>query len=35
MFARFFVDRPIFAWVLSIVIILIGGVSAVFLPIER
>ncbi len=34
MLARFFIDRPIFAWVLSIVIILIGGVAAVFLPID-
>ena len=28
MLARFFIDRPIFAWVLSLVIILIGGVAA-------
>src|SRR5437762_9746805 len=35
MFARFFIDRPIFAWVLSIVIILIGGVAALFLPIDQ
>src|SRR5919197_2576670 len=35
MFARFFIDRPIFAWVLSIVIILIGGVAAFFLPIDQ
>jgi multidrug efflux pump len=33
MFARFFIDRPIFAWVLSLVIILIGLVSVHFLPI--
>jgi multidrug efflux pump len=33
-FARFFIDRPIFAWVLSIVIVLLGGVSALFLPID-
>jgi len=34
MFARFFIDRPIFAWVLSLVIILIGGVAVVFLPVD-
>ena len=28
MLARFFIDRPIFAWVLSLVIIL-GGLAAV------
>jgi multidrug efflux pump len=35
MFARFFIDRPIFAWVLSLVIVLIGGVAIVFLPITQ
>ncbi len=35
MLARFFVDRPIFAWVISIVIILAGGVSFVVLPIAQ
>ncbi len=34
MLARFFIDRPIFAWVLSLVIILIGGVAVFFLPID-
>ena len=34
MLARFFIDRPIFAWVLSLVIILIGGVAAFALPID-
>ncbi len=34
MLARFFIDRPIFAWVLSLVIILIGGVAVAFLPID-
>ena len=32
MLARFFIERPIFAWVLSIVILLAGGVSVVTLP---
>src|SRR5262245_4913296 len=33
--ARFFIDRPIFAWVIAIVIML-GGLLALFqLPIER
>ncbi len=35
MFARFFIERPIFAWVVSIVILLAGGVSAWFLPIAQ
>ena len=35
MFARFFIDRPIFAWVLSLVIILLGGVAIFFLPITQ
>jgi multidrug efflux pump len=34
MFARFFIDRPIFAWVLSLVIILVGGVAAFTLPVD-
>ncbi|HEX4073301.1 MAG TPA: efflux RND transporter permease subunit, partial [Planctomycetaceae bacterium] len=34
MLARFFIDRPIFAWVLSLVIILIGAVAALLLPID-
>jgi multidrug efflux pump len=33
--ARFFVDRPIFAWVISIVITLVGGVAAFILPIAQ
>jgi multidrug efflux pump len=35
MFARFFVDRPIFATVLSIVIVIIGGVALQTLPIAQ
>ena len=35
MFARFFVDRPVFATVLSLVIIIIGGVSLQSLPIAQ
>src|SRR5579864_8830376 len=34
MFARFFIDRPIFAWVVSIVIILGGAVAYRALPTE-
>ena len=30
--SRFFIDRPTFAWVLSIVIVLCGGVCFVTLP---
>src|SRR5436305_1484151 len=35
MFARFFIDRPVFAWVISIVIVLGGLVAAVILPIAQ
>src|SRR3954463_1090001 len=35
MLARFFIDRPVLAWVISIVIILLGAVSAGFLPIAE
>ncbi|MBL8797441.1 MAG: efflux RND transporter permease subunit [Planctomycetia bacterium] len=35
MLARFFIDRPIFAWVISIVIVLAGIVSVVLLPIAQ
>ncbi|MBN1908395.1 MAG: efflux RND transporter permease subunit [Pirellulales bacterium] len=35
MFARFFIERPIFAWVVSIVILVIGGVAAICLPIAQ
>jgi multidrug efflux pump subunit AcrB len=34
MFARFFIDRPIFAWVVSLVILLGGGVAYFALPTE-
>src|SRR5579871_5173289 len=35
MFSRFFIDRPIFATVLSVVITLIGGIALVSLPIAQ
>lgn len=35
MLARFFVDRPIFATVLSLVIIIVGGVSLLRLPVAQ
>src|SRR3990170_5059848 len=35
MLARFFIDRPIFAWVLSIVITLVGSVAAFMLPVAQ
>jgi multidrug efflux pump len=34
-FSRFFVDRPVFAWVIAIVIMLAGGIAAFSLPIEQ
>ena len=35
MLARFFIDRPVLAWVLSIVIVLLGAISAGFLPVAE
>jgi multidrug efflux pump len=35
MLARFFIDRPVLAWVISIVIVLLGAISAGFLPIAE
>jgi multidrug efflux pump len=33
--ARFFIDRPIFAWVIAIIIMLAGGLAITQLPISR
>ncbi|MEE4241471.1 MAG: efflux RND transporter permease subunit [Desulfopila sp.] len=33
--ARFFIDRPIFAWVIAIVIMLAGAISVISLPISQ
>src|SRR5213083_854370 len=33
--ARFFIDRPVLAWVISIVIILLGAIAAGLLPIAQ
>ena len=35
MFSRFFIDRPIFANVIAIVTMLVGGVALFVLPIEQ
>src|SRR5262249_45009738 len=35
MLARFFIDRPVLAWVISIVIVLLGGIAAAFLPVAE
>src|SRR6266849_6586058 len=35
MISRFFIDRPIFATVLSVVITLIGGIALFFLPVAQ
>jgi len=32
---RFFIDRPVFAWVIAIIIMLAGGLSILALPIEQ
>ncbi|MBK1676620.1 hydrophobe/amphiphile efflux-1 family RND transporter, partial [Rhodospirillum rubrum] len=33
--ASFFIDRPVFAWVIAIIIMLSGALSILFLPIEQ
>jgi multidrug efflux pump len=33
--SRFFIDRPVFAWVLAIVIMLAGGIAAFSLPVAQ
>src|SRR3954452_2070183 len=33
--ARFFIDRPIFAWVVSILIMLLGGLAITRLPVSQ
>ena len=33
--ARFFIDRPVFAWVLAIIMMLAGAISITRLPVER
>src|SRR5260221_10039397 len=35
MLARFFIDRPVLAWVISIVIVLIGGIAYFLLPVAQ
>src|SRR4051794_36168636 len=35
MLARFFIDRPVLAWVISIVIVLLGGLAAGLLPVAQ
>src|SRR6187455_3023497 len=35
MLARFFIDRPVLAWVISLVIVLIGAIAAALLPIAE
>ena len=35
MFSQFFIDRPVFATVLSVVILLVGGVALVGMPVGQ
>src|ERR1700741_162100 len=35
MLARFFIDRPVFAWVISIVIVMLGAIAGALLPIAE
>src|SRR5579864_3120787 len=34
-FSRFFIDRPVFAWVIAIIIMLAGGIAALSLAVEQ
>ena len=33
--SRFFIDRPVFAWVVALVIMLIGGIAVLTLPVAE
>ena len=33
--SKFFIDRPVFAWVIAVVVMLAGGIAAFSLPIEQ
>ena len=33
--SRFFIDRPVFAWVIALIIMLIGGIAVLTLPIAE
>ncbi|MEJ4044209.1 efflux RND transporter permease subunit [Erwinia sp. SLM-02] len=33
--SRFFIDRPVFAWVLAIIVMLAGGISLLKMPVEQ
>src|SRR5260370_31149700 len=33
--SRFFIDRPVFAWVIALIIMLIGGIAVLTLPIDQ
>src|SRR5688572_26874168 len=35
MIPNFFIDRPVFAWVIALIILLAGGISATQLPIAQ
>src|SRR4051812_4366577 len=35
MLARFFIDRPVLAWVISVVIVLLGAIAAPLLPVAQ
>ena len=35
MFAKFFIDRPVFAWVIALIILLAGGLALRGLPLSQ
>ena len=35
MLSRFFIDRPVFAWVIALILMLAGGIAVINLPIMQ
>jgi multidrug efflux pump len=33
--SRFFIDRPVFAWVIALIIMLVGGIAVLTLPVAE
>jgi multidrug efflux pump len=33
--SRFFIDRPVFAWVIALIIMLVGGIAILSLPVGQ
>jgi len=33
--SKFFIERPIFAWVIAIIVMLVGAIAAISLPVNQ